>query len=82
MKSAGEWSWKGCLGLILVDRGEGNSILFEFERSVKEWFCKKFLAISEIPNNRIAYNIRPVLGVHRFWPVQIGLDSCTLILKT
>ena len=26
----------------MEDRGEGIWILFEFERSVKEWFCKKF----------------------------------------
>ena len=26
----------------------------------------KIKAISEFPNNRIAYNIKPVLGLHRF----------------
>ena len=45
---------------------------------------RKYLkvAISGFLNNKIAYNIRPVLNLHGFWPVQIDRDICTLYFDT
>ncbi len=45
--------------------------------SLKKTFRKlgiSFWAISGFPNNRIAYNIRPVLNLYSFCPVQIDSD--------
>ena len=49
------------------DSKEINDVEQLYSAFTLGYFCGELeKAISEIPNNRIAYNIRPVLGLHRF----------------